>query len=81
MFEKNDKLEMIETLRKKVSTLRSEKERLTGKIETQEKSLKDMEEECRKKFDCGIEELQNVADQLESEANSSLSEAKKILGL
>lgn len=75
----SDQLERINELRSKVDELKAEKERLAGRIETQEKSLTVMETECKEKFGCEIEELESMAEQLDTEVDGLISEVEKLL--
>lgn len=77
----NDNMRRLEEVRKKIRETESTKERLSGELSGQQKQLKELEEECRKKFGVEVSELPDLIEKLENEATMSLKEAERIMGI
>jgi len=72
-------LDQISGLRNKIDQHKSDKQRLEGKLEIQKKAVKDMEQECRDKYEVEITDLEKTAKQLREEARRLKDEAERIL--
>lgn len=73
------KIEKINELREKIDNLKSEKERILGKLESQEQRLLDLEKECKEKFSCDIKDLKELSLKTQIDADKLVNEAEIIL--
>ena len=74
-------MERLNEARSKIDEFTRSRERLAGELDTYQKQLGTIETECQEKFEAGIDELAEISESLEAEANDSLAKAEKILGL
>lgn len=75
----SDKLDRLERAKSKVEELSRAKERLSGVLETKKARVAELEEKARKDFDCEIDEIPDLVEQLDSEATAALEKAEKML--
>jgi predicted nucleic acid-binding Zn-ribbon protein len=75
-----DLMERMKAARERADDLKAEKSRLTGELETHEKRLKELEDECKKKFSVSVSALPGKAAALKKEAEELISKAEGLLG-
>jgi len=54
---------------------------LTGELDSHKKRLAELENKCKSEFDCTIEELPGIAENLKAQAQEYIAQAETILGL
>ena len=74
-----EQMKRLNTVRKRVDEVKADKQRLEGRIESQKKSLSDLDVKCKEQFGCAIDELEPLAKQLEEEAEALLKSAEETL--
>ena len=74
-------VERLNQARVKAQELTQEKSRIAGELDALKKRQSELESKCKEEFDCNVEELPELIKQLSEEAEKSLSDAEKILGL
>ncbi len=57
------------------------KMRLEGELEGHTSRSKEIQKTCKDKFDCGIDDLPEMAEDLETKAEAAIVEAENILGV
>jgi len=72
-------MERMNSAREKAEEMRAEKSRLTGELETHEKRLHELEDECKKKFSVAIKDLPAKVVALKAEAEQLIQDAEALL--
>jgi len=75
----DEQMQEISDLRETNDQLKAERERLSGRIETEEKVVEDLEKKCKEEFKCGVDGLQKLIDDADTEAAAFLKEAEQLL--
>jgi len=78
-MEIDQQLERLNKVRSTIEELNQMRSRLIGELSGYKKSLIEIEEECRQKFEIEIDELPDMIDNLEKEAEKSISKAEHLL--
>ena len=76
-----DQLQRLNQARKVTENFSKEKSRMAGELDSQRKRLSEEEEKCQTEFNCKIDELPSIIEQLQVESETALSNAEIILGL
>jgi len=74
-----DQMERLNAARDKVAKYKEQKIRLESEKESLERSMKEIEEQCKADFEVGVDELPEIIKNLQSDIESSLSKAEEIL--
>ena len=77
----DEQVRKLNELRTKAEELSREKSRLTGELDSHKKRLAELESKCKSEFDCTIEELPGIAENLKTQAQEYIAQAEVILGL
>lgn len=75
----DDKLERLEKAKASVDEIARRKERLSGVLETRKSRVQELEEQARSDFDCEIDEIPDVVEQLNQKAEEALAKAEEVL--
>jgi len=67
--------------RAKVEALTKERSRLAGELGAVQKRLAELEAKCKAEFECSVEELPALVEQMKAEAEEALVKAEDILGI
>lgn len=81
MTDIDKQLRDLETARKRVEEIAMKRSRLVGQLDLEKNNLARLEKESMERFETSVEELPDLAEGLESDAEKSLAKAKKILGM
>lgn len=79
--EVNEKMQRLEKARKVMDELTQKKSRLVAELDMHKKMLADIESKVKAEFGCSVAELDELAQKLEKEAETKLSEVECVLGL
>ncbi len=77
----HDKLQRIQKIKEEIDSIKESKSRLTGEIAGNQKRLKELEKELTEKHGITPKEIGETIKKLEKEAEETLQEAERILGL
>ena len=80
-MEVQDQVERLNAARAKAQELTQEKSRITGELNALKKRQAELEQRAKEEFDCSIDELPKLIQELEEQAEVSLANAEKILGM
>lgn len=72
-------IEKIEKLREEVEAKKTEKERLSGKIDNTKASIKEIEEECKRRFNIDVDELDDYIKKLETDMKECYENIEELL--
>ena len=74
-------MKRLESAREKVRELDGRRNRLTALVEEREKRVAEIEAQARDEFECEIDELPTMIEQLQRESEEAIVQAESILGL
>jgi phosphoglycerate-specific signal transduction histidine kinase len=74
-------VERLNVARSRAQELTQEKSRISGELNALKKREAELEKRCKEELDCAVSELPALMKQLEQEAEKSLANAEKVLGL
>ena len=74
-------MEELSEIRSKIEESQSKKNKLEGELKGYESRIVELKEKCEEKFNVEIEDLADIAEDLEKEAEGWISEAKDIMGM
>jgi transcriptional regulator len=76
-----EKIKRLHEAKKKAEDISNRKQRITGELDGHQKRLSELEKKCKEEYDCEVTDLPGLIDQLEKEADISISEAERILSV
>ena len=76
-----EQVERLNTIRSRAQELAAENSRLQGEKQSLEKRMAELEERCNRDFECGVKGLPALLKELETQADKSLRESERLLGL
>jgi DNA repair ATPase RecN len=77
----DDKIERLEKVRAAIDDAAQRKTRLEGQMDGHKKRLSELEEKCRKDYGCEVEDLPDLIEKLETEADEAIANAEELLGV
>jgi len=81
MNEYESQMQELSEIRSKIEESQNRKNKLEGELKGYESRIVELQDKCQEKFDVDIEDLADIAEQLESEADEWITEAKDIMGM
>jgi hypothetical protein len=81
MNESEAQMQELSEIRSKIEESQNRKNKLEGELKGYESRIIELQEKCQEKFGVEIEDLADIAEQLEKEADEWISEAKDIMGM
>ena len=75
----DEKMRRLENAKSRVEEMTRTKERLSGVLETKKARVVELEEKAREDFDCEIDEIPDLVEELDKEATAALAKAEAIL--
>jgi len=80
VFDTEGLMERMRQARERADELSATKSRLTGELATHEKRLKELADDCERRFGVTVEELPDKVSALYAEAEKLVLDAENILG-
>ena len=74
-------MQRLNAARTRAQELTQEKSRITGEVNALKKRQAELEKRSKDEFECKVEELPALMEQLEKDAEASLANAEVMLGL
>ncbi len=81
MNEYESQMQELSEIRSKIEESQNRKNKLEGELKGYESRIIELQEKCQERFNVDIEDLADIAEQLEEEADGWISEAKGIMGM
>ena len=81
MNEYESQMEELSDIRSKIEESQNKKNKLEGELKGYESRIIELKEKCSDRFDVDIEDLADMAEDLEKEAEELISEVKAIMGM
>ena len=75
----DEKMERLNRAKANLDELTATKERLCGILETKRARAQELEAKAKKDFDCEIDEIPDLVERLDKEAEEALAKAERLL--
>jgi len=81
MNEYESQMQELSEIRSNIEESQNRKNKLEGELKGYESRIIELQEKCQERFSVDVEDLADIAEQLEKEADGWISEAKNIMGM
>jgi len=81
MVDVQEQMDRVNTFRKKAEEVDREKSRVSGELGTHKKRQEELAGKCKEEFDCKVDEIPKLVDDLMDVSTKSLEQAEIVLGL
>ena len=81
MSDVEKQIERLTRVREEIDDTKQKRTRFTAELDTHNKQLEKLKQQCRDDFDIEIEQLPDVVKKCKTEADEALQKAEKILGI
>ena len=81
MNEYESQMQELSEIRSKIEESQNRKNKLEGELKGYESRIVELQDKCQDRFNVDIEDLADIAEDLEKQADGWITEAKDIMGM